>query len=85
MSDDLPARLRAQYNAWNNPPYPELPEGAGCVLEAADYIKRLREALVRLNKLATDASNDDRHTPDERFGANMVGAMIRYELKQLGI
>lgn len=42
---DIVKRLRTQYDAWNNPPSPELPDGAGLALEAADEIEKLRKDL----------------------------------------
>lgn len=58
MSVNLPARLRAQYNAWNNPPSPELPEGAGCLLEAADEIERLRSSLTEIRDMGVFGVDD---------------------------
>lgn len=55
---DLPARLRAQYNASNNPPSPELPEGAGCLLEAADEIERLRSSLTEIRDMGVFGVDD---------------------------
>ena len=43
--DDITKRLRDTFDRWNNPPSPELPDGAGVLLEAADAIELLRTAL----------------------------------------
>ena len=47
---DIVERLRAQYDAWNNPPSPELPDGADVALEAADEITRLRATLQNMEQ-----------------------------------
>ena len=44
---DLSERAREIFNSWNNPPSPELPKGAGIVLELAERIAELEAALAR--------------------------------------
>lgn len=46
---DIVERLRNQFTEWNNPPSPELPEGAEVVIEAAAEIERLRDHVAKLN------------------------------------
>ncbi len=45
---ELIGRLEAVYTAWNNPPSPELPDGAEVVLEAATALRSLSEENERL-------------------------------------
>ncbi len=45
---DIVERLGRQYDEWNNPPSPELPEGAGILLEAKAEVERLRAALEEI-------------------------------------
>ena len=44
---DIAAKLRDTYTRWNNPPSPELPEGAEVLLVAADEIERLNADLKK--------------------------------------
>jgi len=46
---DLSERAREIFNSWNNPPSPELPKGAGIVLELAERIAELEAALKNLH------------------------------------
>jgi len=74
MSSDIVERLRATYTVWNNPPSPELPEGAGVMLEAAAEIERLRgqEAANKLNAAQVVALRAE----IERLRAALVGARL---------
>jgi hypothetical protein len=42
--------LEATYTAWNNPPSPELPEGASCLPGAAALIRRMAARIEELEK-----------------------------------
>lgn len=55
---DTADRLRRLYNTWNNPPSPELPEGAGLLLEAADEIDRMRTAIFDLVNMERTVTPD---------------------------
>jgi len=59
MSDHpqyTPNRLRALHKKWNNPPSPELPDGAELLLEAADEIDALVRALGETARREGDAN-----------------------------
>lgn len=49
---DIAAKLRDTYTRWNNPPSPELPEGAEVLLVAADEIERLNADLKKWRGIA---------------------------------
>lgn len=55
---DIAARLRRHFDALNNPPSPELPDGSEIILEAATEIERLRVELTiardAFDAIATD-------------------------------
>jgi hypothetical protein len=46
-------------------------------LEFLAEITRLQRALTDCEAAATAIANDQRHTKEERFGAQMVGTQIR--------
>lgn len=69
MRDDIAKDLRDTYTRWNNPPSPELPEGAGVLLRAADEIERLHYELATMQRDLTELSykaERARHNQRER-------------------
>lgn len=54
---------------------------SGC--DPQGRVEMLEKALRRCNEAATEAGNDKRHTPGERAGARMIGAIIRKEMADL--
>ena len=51
---DTVKELRDTYTRWNNPPSPELPEGAGVCLRAADEIEAYREIMDNHRRLVRE-------------------------------
>ena len=54
---------------------------AGC--DPYARIEKMEQALQRCNEAATEAGNDERHTPAERTIARGLGAIIRREIATL--
>jgi len=54
-SRTISERLRELYSIWNNPPSPELPDGASLLLNAAEHIDTLQSMLTELARDARAA------------------------------
>ena len=48
-------------------------------------IDELERALLAINNALTDAGNDERHLPQERFSFRASGAIVREHLARLGL